>query len=119
MRLAKLQLDESRLFMFEHPLGAESWKDRSVLQIAKHVCVRVVRLDQCMVGLRDLRSKKPHMKPTYIMTNSEHVAQQLEVRCDKTHEYEPILGSVRTSRGSKAPSECAQQYPQKISSASQ
>ena len=111
MRLAKLPLGEGRLFMFEHPLGAESWKDRSVLQIAKHVCVKVVRLDQCMVGLRDVQSKKLHMKPTYIMTNSEHVAQQLELRCDKTHEHEPIFGSVRTSQGSKARSECSQQIP--------
>ena len=82
MQVAKEQIDNGRLFMFEHPVGSKAWIDRSVMQIAKQVGVHIVSLDQRMVGLQDHESGKPHKKPTYIMTNSEHIATQLNIQCD-------------------------------------
>ena len=53
MKTARIQIDRGRLFMFEHLVGAQSWNDRAVMQIARHEGVRIVRLDQGMVGLKD------------------------------------------------------------------
>ena len=90
MKVARLQLEASRLFMFEHPVGAKSWRDRTVQRVSKLHNVRFVRLDQCMVGLRDRVSQKLDKKPTYIMTNSRRIAVQLDIRCDGKHEHQHV-----------------------------
>ena len=58
VKVARLQLEAGRLYMFEHPVGA--WRDRTVQHVSKLHNVRVVRLDQCMVGLRDRVSETSH-----------------------------------------------------------
>ena len=114
MRVAQRQIECGRLFMFEHPVGAVSWKDRTVVHVSKQDTVQTVRLDQCMVGLRDRVSQKPHMKPTYIMTNSQHIARELSIRCDRSHVHEHVLGSVRVDGVRKARSELSQEYPKEM-----
>ena len=114
MRVAQRQIECGRLFMFEHPVGAVSWKDRTVVHVSKQDTVQTVRLDQCMVGLRDRVSQKPHMKPTYIMTNSQHIARELSIRCDRSHVHEHVLGSVRVDGERKARSELSQEYPKEM-----
>ena len=54
------------------------------------------------------------MKPTYIMTSSEHVARLLSVRCDRSHEHQHVLGQVHTHEGSQARSKCAQERFQEM-----
>ena len=37
MELAVLQHSEERIFLFEHPSGADSWNEESVVKVKKHV----------------------------------------------------------------------------------
>lgn len=73
--------------------------------------VQVIKMDQCMFGLRDPVSKKRYKKSTGIMTDCREIAERLSKLCDRNHEHEPILGNVKTLCGWKRRSEVAQRYP--------
>ena len=99
------QLDAGRYFLHEHPLTATSWGLKCIKRIRSRAGVVTVRGDQCMMGLT---TKGPNgeaaraMKPTRFMTNSECIAYQLEQKCDKQHEHQPLT---------QGRAEAAAQYP--------
>ena len=49
--LYKLQLDNKRHFLHEHPAGATSWRDVQMQALLRQKNVDVVTSDQCMYGL--------------------------------------------------------------------
>ena len=71
MYIAEDQISRGDLFFFEQPETARSWHDRRVVRVSKHEHVMCRTLDQCMYGLKDRETGKPHRKSTRIMTNSE------------------------------------------------
>ena len=65
-----------------------------VKRLADKEGVYFVTPDMCKFGLRIPGTKGPHgesgllsKKPTGILTNVLEIAQQLDVRCDKSHEH--------------------------------
>jgi len=114
MELCKDQMDRGDLFLFEHPQGAKSWSDPSVQKLLHDSRVYKETLDQCMYGLKDHVSGKPHRKRTGIMVNCESVAKRLRTMCDRTHEHEHVMGCVKTKMGWKTRSRMAQAYPPKL-----
>ena len=45
--LYKLQIDEGRYFLHEHPWGAKSWHEPCIKELMKEPSVKVVRGDMC------------------------------------------------------------------------
>ena len=57
-----------------------------------------VRIGQCSLGLRCLRTKKPILKPTRIVTSCEDMATRLsQCRCDRRHEHAHLEGSSKVN----------------------
>ena len=86
----KIQVDEGRGFLHEHPASATSWNEKAVVEIAAMPNVEIVTADQCQYGLE---SPTPHggnapaKKPTRFMTNAEPLGKLLQKRCDKLHTH--------------------------------
>ena len=79
-KLYKLQLDQGRYFLHEHPEGAGSWKNPYILDLWNHESVDRVTGDQCQYGQHDGHGN-PVKKPTGWLSNSKHVLRALEHRC--------------------------------------
>ena len=58
MELCELQMELGNIFLFEHPLGADSWFEECVQKDKSRQGVHEIILDQCMFGRRDPQSKK-------------------------------------------------------------
>ena len=107
--LYRSQMKAGRYFLHEHPLGADSWKLPCIKELLTHGKVFLVRMDQCMAGLRsesDEGEELPAKKPTYFMTNSAVLADRLEMKCDQSHSHQSLLGKNRMEK--------AQTYPDKL-----
>ncbi len=93
-------------FLFEQPQTSRAWKEPFVVRLTEELQNFVVTCDQCMFDLRSVEGQL-HKKPTKWLTNNEHIAQALQVRCDHKHQHVPVLGSgPGGSRSSRA-----QEYP--------
>ena len=55
--------------IFEHPWGTAFLHEKVMQQVIGRWGLGMIRLDQCMVGLFDQVSGRPHLKPTVIVTN--------------------------------------------------
>ena len=91
----RMQLDEGRLFLREHPAGASSWDLEEMKELMSEEEVHTVRADQCMYGLTTCGRGKsypiPAMQPTKFCTNSRSIARELSKRCDGQHEHQTLL----------------------------
>lgn len=88
MYIAKRQLAAGRLFAHEHPVGASSWKRRSVTELLLDPTVYKVNFDQCRLGLRTPSGEKALQKRTTIMTNSailRDIFAPLQCNCTEAH----------------------------------
>ncbi|CAE7419175.1 unnamed protein product, partial [Symbiodinium pilosum] len=90
--LANLQIENGRGFLFEHPLGAKSWRTASLRRLATNQAVFTVQLDMCAFGLQGTQGL--HKKPTLLLTNVEELASTLARRCNQQHEHQPIEGGT-------------------------
>ena len=77
--LYRLQVDQGRHFLHEHPESASSWADPWMVQLLQHPRVKSVVQDQCEYGLvtRDSQGKLvAAKKPTRWATTSEHMVRR-------------------------------------------
>ena len=93
--LYEQQTKEKRWFLHEHPVGATSWRSRSIRKVMKMDGVSCVIADQCQYGLTtEVRGEKmPARKRTRFMSNAGEVLAQLNKKCDGTHTHEPLLNN--------------------------
>ena len=113
MELCELQMELGNIFVFEHPLKADSWLEEVVKRVQSKPGVHEILLDQCMFGLRDPQSKKLYRKPTRLLTNSccgGHLAK----RCNGKHDHQRIEGQTRVGGCWINRSVCAQVYPKSL-----
>ena len=93
--LYRKQVRVGRNFLHEHPKNATSWMLDAVKRMMKEEGVMVAEADQCMFGLKtwgDSTSKLvPAKKPTTFMTNSRALGQELNKKCDHTHEHQSLV----------------------------
>ena len=79
---------------------------REVQEVRNLPGVRVVHADQCMFGLTtqgDKRGTVEHAKKaTTFMTNSLHIANELNRTCDGSHKHRPLLGSNRAAAAQRS-----------------
>ena len=108
MNCARIQHDNHKVFVFEHPARASSWRTPEVMAIAALPGVHTIDFDQCMLGLVSHVHMLPHRKRTRLLTNSETVSKLFApFQCDRGHVHQIIQGS----EGGIRRSVWAQHYP--------
>ena len=94
MHIAEQQTACARLFCFEHPQKASSWKRESVMKAAGLPNVQKISFDQCRVGLTTPVSGKPLRKRTTLLTNSAAIVRNFSpLQCTCQVEHAVIEGS--------------------------
>jgi len=108
VELAVMQHCRGRGFLFEHPLGADSWKEHELNALTKLPGVIKLHVDMCAFGLRidgtiGSMSTTRHsgsqqgllsQKPTGLVTNIPELAHHLDKKCSKDHIHCHLLGGT-------------------------
>ena len=92
--LYRLQVDQGRHFLHEHPQSAMSWKDDWMQDLLRHPRVKTTVSDQCEYGLVTWTNDggiAAAKKPTRWATTSDQMIQRLSKRCSGKHRHEPLL----------------------------
>ena len=94
MEMYTEQVKEGRWFLHEHPASATSWGLQEVMKVMQLKGVEVTIADQCQYGLttwsKDGRLM-PARKRTKFMTNCHEIAEELNRRCDGSHEHQQLI----------------------------
>lgn len=96
-KLVRDRVRGRRRVFLEQPLGSKSLEEPEMADVKKLIEdgeLLFIVVDGCMVGYKDAESKKPYYKPSYYVTTmiaAESVFAGL--RCDHSHEHEPLEGS--------------------------
>ena len=79
-KLYKIQMEEGRMFLHEHPESAASWKEECMLEVMAMPGVLEVKSDMCAYGmkLRECKENELVKKPTRFITNAPQIAVELE-----------------------------------------
>ena len=90
--LYKLQMDEGRYWLHEHPWSARSWQIPEMEELLKDPRVQVAYADQCQFGLTSkIRTggveEGPAKKPTGFIGNSWAIIARLRRTCDHSHTH--------------------------------
>jgi len=103
----KLQVEQGRYFLHEHPLGAWSWKLPEVINLMQLPGIERVRGDMCQHGMtiEDKQGVAPACKPTGWLSNSNIILQELNKLCIGGHRH----ADLTNGRAAKA-----QVYPEKL-----
>ena len=96
MEIYMVQIREGRWFLHEHPAGATSWALDEVVKVMSQEGVEVTTADQCMYGLLTWdRSGRPMnaraRKRTKFMTNCKEIGDELQRKCDGSHEHQHLM----------------------------
>ena len=114
MVVATRQCRENRKFAFEHPTSATSWREPCVRKLLSRSTVKVAAFHQCCFGLRSKVKQDLQLKPTSIMTNSNHIFEAFNGKmCSGDHVHQPIIGQ----EGGMSRSSWAACYPPDLCSA--
>ena len=93
VRIAEIQLDAGRHFVFEHPLTARSWKLPSLRRLRSRAGVCEAVAHMCQFGLES--SDKEGMglakKPTRLLTSSTAIRDMLSRRCPGDHRHVQLV----------------------------
>ena len=83
-------------FLHEHPNGATSWGTGIMQKVLQKPDVRRVYADQCMYGQSVVSNGRSGLakKPTGFATNSQRIAERLQVKCDKSHKLVTLLNGL-------------------------
>ena len=82
MELYKMQLDEGRYILHEHPAYATAWDEDCTRVILRMPGVESVIVHQCRYGMQDIKTGSPIKKPTRYMSNAPRLLQRLSQLCE-------------------------------------
>lgn len=106
------QRDQGGLFLHEHPLGAKSWQEPEVVELAAQEDVRFITSPMCRWGMQqedDDGELKYVRKETGYLTNSRCIAEELRAVCINVQEGREVHKHVHLIGGGRA--KAAQRYP--------
>jgi hypothetical protein len=83
----------------------------SVKQLTSRVSVDVAILDQCMFGLRFQGAPKTNRVRKYTKIVGNIDLSALNLRCNRKHDHDQVIGSVLTKSGWQQRSALAAVYP--------
>lgn len=107
VKLYRLQLEQGRFFLHEHPEKASSWGLKEIEKLGREVGVSITVIDQCMYGLTTWGMNGKRMKAkkgTKFMTNSKCIGKELQQRCDGQHQHQRLV-SGRAAEAARYPPE--------------
>ena len=95
--LYKMQMDEGRYWLHEHPWSARSWDMPEMEELLKDPRVQVAHADQCQYGLTakvqaGSDERGPAKKPTGFIGNAWAIISRLRRRCDGGHVHVKLEG---------------------------
>ena len=94
MECAKVQWGLGQKFVFEHPVGAMSWKEDCVQQVMNLPGVGCALFDMCCFGAKTKAEGTPVRKRARFLTNSKHVMNMFNGKlCRAGHVHRIIEGS--------------------------
>ena len=79
-----------KLFAFEHPRTSKAWREKEIEELILEPGVYVCYIDMCAYGMKV--KDAPNRKPTMWITNSWHIARELQRRCTGDHQHEVLMG---------------------------
>ncbi len=105
--LYELQSRRGDYFVHEHPAGATSWKCECVRRIMAIPGVIATVADQCQYGLTSVDEQGPGAarKTTRFLTNSPHIAAELDRKCPGNHRHVHLVNGRAAA---------AQRYPKDL-----
>eukprot|EP00435_Cladocopium_sp_Y103_P071135 s185_g36.t2 len=86
------QDERDKVFLLEHPLPSRAWAEECVQELIQRPGIYVCQTDMCQYGMKV--RKLPNKKATRWVTNSKHVAMELQRRCNGEHEHEHLMGGL-------------------------
>ena len=93
--LYKLQVDNGRHFLHEHPATATSWSDPWIMRLLQHPQISSAISDQCEYGLLTPDANgvpTAAKKPTRWMISSPFMLHRLSRRCSGNHIHQHLVG---------------------------
>ena len=93
--LYKVQLENGRHFLHEHPHGASSWQDVHMKKLLNHARVNSTVSDQCQYGLFTPGPNgqlMPAKKPTRWASTSPQMLARVSARCPGDHSHQHLMG---------------------------
>ena len=81
--LCKIQIENRRYFVHEHPAGAASWQMAEMIKVAMMPGVDIVTMDMCCFGMTAEKDgiEGPVRKRTKIASNSKEVLKRIDRKC--------------------------------------
>ncbi len=99
-RIYKIQAKAKRYYIHEHPAGASSWKEESIISTMRETKAYHAIAHMCRYGMTTMENGKEKLvrKATRFMTNSKIAAEHLGKRCFnegspmKDHDHGQLVG---------------------------
>ena len=94
IKLYRLQAENGRWFLHEHPNSATSWKMPEMVNLMKELEITKNVAHMCRYGMysKDANGLGKVKKPTGFITNSSYLADQLGNKCLGGHRHVQLLG---------------------------
>ena len=95
VKMCEEQRKNNRLFVFEHPLGATSWKEECLDKLRREEGVLQAIAHQCQFNQRavdPMGNEGLVMKPTRFLTNSTAIQEKLARKCQGDHSHVQLVG---------------------------
>ena len=107
VKLYRLQAENNRFLLHEHPSSATSWKMPEVLKLMSDLQIEKTVAHMCRYGMisTDESGGGRVKKPTGFLTNSNFLADQLSKRCMGGHRHIQLVGGRARA---------CQVYPEKL-----
>ena len=86
--VALWQHQRGKVFLLEHPRPSKAWSELPLQRLMELDGVYVCVSDMCMYGMRV--NDELNKKSTQWITNSWHIAMELQRRCNGSHPHEPL-----------------------------
>ena len=104
VKMCTEQAKAGRLYVFEHPLGAASWKLECMRELASRWGSRRATCHMCAFGMqaRDDQGTDAVMKPTGILTNSTAIYDKMNVQCRGGHRHVHLVNG-RAAKAAEYP----------------
>ena len=102
----QMQLDRGHHFLHEHPAGADSWQTPWVQRLRRDPRVGEVLAHQCAFGQTSTSPDGralPVFKATRFMSSAPALLAELDRKCSRSHEHQPLLGGHRTTNAAVHP----------------
>ena len=109
VKIAEIQLQQGRHFVFEHPLTASSWRLPSLRRLRDRAGVFEATVHMCMFGLEttgQFGATTPAMKPTRILTSSMAVRDKIRRTCDGSHSHAQLVSGRAAAAQEYTPAIC-------------